>query len=284
MQKLTSRLIPLAMLFLASLVSVIAEAQQETMFGAFAAPGTGSDVVFARNSRITFSRVTWYFLGSITSCSFRIEKSDFGTTWADLIPLQDCSSEGKFEFITPVINQFLRFNASTVTGGGTVFMFWEGFAGAGCGIDYNPIVSAIESSDPAVGAELLKVIPPSERWRVHSTSFSLQTNSTAIDREVFLTLSSDEGKLYFRTFADGVVKAGQKGIFTTVNLGFVGTVGLGPSSIHQPVDERTIMVPIQSGPFIPGGHVFATNTNGMQLGPSGDDYSPAIFFVERCPN
>lgn len=260
-----------------------AVAQQTTLFGGFDSPGIGSDVAFARNSRVTFSRVTWYFVGlagPVDFCSFKMEKSDFGTTWTDLIPLQDCSSAGKFEFITPTLSHILRFNVTAFSGPRAVFMFWEGFTGVKCGLDYRGVFSVVSSPDPAAGAELSIDIPVAERWRVYSASFELQANSTMADREVFLTASkgSDE---YFRTFADGVVKADQKGIFTTSSLGFVGTAGLGPSSINQPTDVRTIMIPIYADAFIPGGHTLATDTNGMQ---SGDDYSTAAILAERCPN
>ncbi len=283
MQKSTMRRIaPLVLALVLLGVPTSTMAQQVTLRRGFAQPGV-SGTAEARNSRVTFSRVTWYFLlDPPTECSFKIEQSSFGITWTDLIPPQDCTSEGEFEFITSIIDKVLRFNltAFVATPPGIVTLFWEGFTGKGCGKDYDGILSTVVGSDPAAGSELSITVPSIERWRVYSTEFRLQADSTVGDREVFLTASED-GNEYFRVFADGVVKADQEGIFTAAALGFVGTTGLGPSSIHQPADVRTILIPIYSEAFIPGGHTLATDTNGLE---PGDDYSPAIVLVEKCPN
>ena len=245
----------------------------------FAEPGT-STMANVLNARATFSRLTWTLEGTLTTCSFKMEKSDDGLSWTDLTALQDCTSPSKLEFITGPISKFVRQNMVSLTGGGIVHTFWEGFRGSACGRDYPGIFSVITSPDPAAGAELSTTVPADERWRVYSSSFELQANGTVEDREVFLVVSqgSDE---YFRTFADGVVKANQLGIFTSAPIGFVGTAGLGPSSINQPTDVRTIMIPIYSDAFVPGGHTLSTDTGGLQ---AGDDYSAAVLLVERCPN
>lgn len=278
MKKLTTSLLTLVLLG----ASMSAVTQQVTLRRGFAQPGV-SGTAEARNSRITFSRVTWYFLlDPPTECSFKIEQSSFGITWTDLIPLQDCTAQGEFEFITPIIDRVIRLNvtAFAAPSSGIVTIFWEGYTGHRCGKDYDGIFSVVTGPNPAVGAELAITVPSIERWRVYSASFRLQADSTVGDREVFLTASED-GNEYFRVFADGVVRADQEGIFTAAALGFVGTTGLGPSSIHQPADVRTILIPIYSEAFIPGGHTLATDTNGLE---PGDDYSPATVLVEKCPN
>lgn len=257
-------------------------AQEVTMRETFGQSGI-SRTTDARNFLTTFSRITWYFLlDPPTECLFKIEQSSYGITWTDLTSPQDCTSEGKTEFITPTINRVLRFNVTAFThpSAGSVTLAWQGFTGQKCGKEYDGIFSTIVSPDPVAGAELSIVVPALERWRVYSSSFHLQTDGTNEDRNVFLTVS-DNGSEYFRTFADGVVKANQEGIFTAAPLGFVGTTGLGPSSIHQPVDVRTIMIPVYSAAFVPSGHTLATDTDGMQ---SGDDYSSAVVLVERCPS
>ncbi len=283
MRKLIMRVISLPAILLALLYAPVGiTAQQVTMRGDFQQPGVGR-TESARNSRVTFSRINWYFfVNPPAECLFKIEQSDFGVTWTDLTSLIDCSSEGKLESITPIINGFLRINATAYTNTeiGFVSIFWEGYTGERCGKDYDGIFSTIVSPDPVAGAELSIVVPALERWRVYSSSFHLQTDSTNEDRNVFLTVS-DNGDEYFRTFADGVVKADQEGIFTAAPLGFVGTTGLGPSSIHQPIDVRTIMIPVYSAAFVPSGHTLATDTDGMQ---PGDDYGPAVVLVERCPS
>ena len=277
MKKLTIKMLALA--FFVLLCAPVAMAQVRTIVRQFSSPGISS-VSEIINLRVTFSTITWLPDGPITSCSFKMEKSDDGVTWTDLTSLQDCTSSGKLEIITPLLGKFIRVNVPTVAGGGFISVFWEGFKGTGCGLDYRGIFSVEKSPDPAPGTELTITIPATERWRVYSARFELQTNSTAGDREVFLSaaLGSDE---YFRVFADGVVKSDQLGIFTGAALGFVGTAGLGPASINQPTDVRTVLIPIYSEDFIPGGHTLSTDTNGLEV---GDDYSSAAVLVERCPN
>ena len=263
-------------------VSANLAAQETILLGRISQPTVGG-MKDAHDSRVTFSRVTWYFRPSPpTDCSFKLERSPLGVTWTDLTPLIDCSSEGNAEFIIPVVDEFIRVNVPVFVkaDAGFVSFFWEGLTGQRCGKDYDGIFSTIVSPDPATGTELSVTVPSNERWRVYSSSFRLQADGTNEDRNVFLTVS-DNGDEYFRTFADGVVKADQEGIFTAAPLGFVGTTGLGPSAIHQPIDVRTIMIPIYSEAFVPGGHTIATDTNGLQ---SGDDYSSAVVLVERCPN
>ena len=262
-------------------VSVSGIAQDRTVSARFVETGT-STMENVLNFRITFSRLVWTVEGTPSACSFKMEQSDDGITWSDFTPASlDCTSSGKTEFISaPFAGKFLRHSLTTLTGSGIIRPFWDGFRGDGCGRDYDGIFSVESSTDPSAGAELSITVPSSERWRVYSSSFELQADSTVEDREVFLVVSegSDE---YFRTFADGVVKSDQLGIFTSAALGFVGTAGLGPSSINQPTDVRTIMIPIYSDAFVPGGHTLATDTGGLQ---AGDDYSAVVALVEKCPN
>ena len=270
-------LLTLALMLLGASTSVQA---QKTLLTQFVEPGvsTPTDV---ENGLVTYSRITWTTSSTITACSFKMERSDDGISWIeDLTPVLDCTLSGRFEFITPLLGKFIRYDVSVLTGDGFLTPLWEGLRGVECGRNYSGIFSVVTSSDPSAGTELSISVPSSEKWRVYSSSFELQADSTVEDREVFLVVSqgSDE---YFRTFADGVVKANQLGIFTSAPIGFVGTAGLGPSSINQPTDVRTIMIPIYSDAFIPGGHTLATDTGGLQ---SGDDYSPVVVLVERCPN
>lgn len=279
MQKSIITLLTLALILLGASTGASAQFVFNRLESFFVA-GAGSPKNII-TSRVTFSRLSWIPSGTVTSCSIKMEESSDGLTWADLTPLQDCAVAGDFEFITPsFLGQFIRFNVPTLAGGGNLIATVEGFRGTECGRSYSGIFSVVSGSDPAVGVELSITIPASERWRVYSASFELQASGVLADREVFLT-ASEGGNEYFRVFADGVVKADQKGIFTTAALGFVGTAGLGPSSINQPTDVRTVMIPIYSDAFIPGGHTLATDTNGLQ---SGDDYSPAMVLVEKCPN
>ncbi|KKK72076.1 hypothetical protein LCGC14_2907520 [marine sediment metagenome] len=276
MQKLKIGLLALVL----SVISVSVAAQDRTVSGRFVVPGT-STMEDVQNFRITFSRLVWIIDGAPTVCSFKMEKSADGLLWTDLTTLINCTSSGKIEFVsTPFVGKYIRHNLTTFIGGGILRIFWEGFHGDRCGFDYSGVFSVIASPDPAVGAELSISVPSYERWRVYSSMFELQADSTKEDREVFLTASKG-GNEYFRTFADGVVKADQRGMFTTAPLGFVSAAGLDPSSTRLSTDVLTIMIPIYSEAFLPGGHTLATSTNGLQ---AGDDYSPAVVLVERCPN
>ena len=279
MRKLTIWSLVLTLVLLSISVGVVA--QDRTVSARFVETGT-STMENVLNFRITFSRLVWTVEGTPSVCSFKMEKSDDGIIWVDFTPVPlDCTLPGKVEFINaPFAGKFLRHNLTTLTGSGIIRSFWEGYHGDACGRDYSGIFSVESSTNPSLGAEISLTVPSTEKWRVYSSEFRLQTDGTMADREVFLTVSkgSDE---YFRTFADGVVKADQLGIFTSAALGFVGTAGLGPSSINQPTDVRTIMIPIYSDAFIPGGHTLATDTGNLQ---SGDDYGPATILVERCPN
>lgn len=279
MGKLIIRLQSLVLIlaFLAVPVSVMG--QDITVIRTFAAPGVSTRQTIL-NNRITFSRVTWVLDGTITACAFTVEKSLDGVLWTSVAPLQDCTSSGEFEVVTALLGKFIRFNVSALAGGGTLRIVLDGFRGSGCGVDYRGIFSVVPISDPASGTELTVTVPATERWRAYSAYFELDTSNVVGDREVFLVVSS-EGIKYFQVFADGVVKADQKGIFTAAALGFVGTAGLGPASINQPADVRTILIPIYSEAFIPGGHAVSTETNGLQ---AGDDYSSGAILVERCPN
>ncbi len=52
-------------------------------------------------------------------------------------------------------------------------------------------IRSITGDDPAVGAEILEIVPARRRWRLSTIIFSLTTNPTAADRTV--TLIIDDG-------------------------------------------------------------------------------------------
>ncbi len=274
MRRLAIRLLSLILMLMVAPMSAVA--QDRIVSARFVMPGT-STMQDVHTFRVTFSRLAWVVDGTPTTCSFRMEQSNDGISWTDFTTPQDCTLSGKTVFVSaPFVGKFLRHNLTTLTVGGILNIFWEGFHGDRCGFDYSGVFSTIISPDPAAGEELSIGVPLAERWRVYSASFQLQANNVNADREVSLT-ASNSGNEYFRTLADGEVKANQKGIFTAAALGFVSTAGLG----SPPASVRTILIPIYSEAFIPGGHTLATSTNGLQV---GDDYSPVVVLVERCPN
>lgn len=226
----------------------------------------------------TFHEFTWQ-PGStpLTSCSVEFEQSSDNVTWANLGPAQDCTVKGGLKAIGKP--RYIRYNVISLAGG-TFVTLYKGFSGATCGRGYSGIVSVIVGVNPAPGTELIVTVPADERWKILAARFELVADPTVVDRNVFFSVD-EAGNEYFRTLADGLVQSGQLGIYTASALGFVGTSGLGPSSVHQPVDVRTILIPIPSDTFIPGGHNLRTVTDGLQ---PGDDYSAATLLVERCPN
>lgn len=245
---------------------------------AFTEPGVGTafnlGLLFPNFHQIVWGPTAEPAVG----CTFKVEKSLDGLSWSDLVPERDCATPSTVRAISGDI-RFVRTEVIALTSGRIVITY-KGFNGTTCGREYGGIVSVITGADPAAGAELIITVPADERWKVLSAHFELVTDSTVVDRNVFLSVD-EAGNEYFRTLADGSVQGGQLGIFTASPLGFVGTSGLGPSSVHQPVDVRTIIIPIQPDTFIPGGHNVRTDTDGLQ---PGDDYGAATLLVERCPN
>ena len=247
--------------------------------GDFREPGVSS-LINMNPQYPLFHQLTWgpTSLVAPAVCTIKLEQHLNGV-WGDLIPPQDCTVAGVFREISSR-PRLLRMSVTALSVDGRVGANYKGFDGAGCGKQYNGIISVITGSDPAPGTELAATVSPTERWRVLSAHFELITDSTASDRNVFFSLDFN-GNEYFRTLADGQVQANQRGIYTASALGFVGTAGLGPSSVRQNTSIRTILIPIQQDTFIPGGHNVRTVTEGLQ---SGDDYSAATLLVERCSN
>jgi len=276
-----NRVSRIALLLIGSLGLAIGVGAQEPVlsrFEAFTAPGEGPAINIGPRVP-TFYRLAWGpTASSLSACTVKLEKSEDGVVWTDLLPAQDCKIAGTAEAIVDNTN-FIRI-AVTALSGGTVLIEWRGYDGAGCSLEYEGIVSVVVGVDPAPGAEQVITVPSAERWKILSAHFELVASSTPGDRSVFFSLD-ENGNEYFRTFADGIVQANQRGIFTASTLGFVGTAGLGPSSIHQPVDMRTILIPIQQDTYVPGGHNIRTITDGLE---PGDDYNAASLLVEKCPN
>lgn len=277
-----NRISRIALLLIGSLGLATGARAQEPIFErgeGFTAPGVGITIGLAARYPV-FHELIWgpAAFNTLTICTFKVEQSEDGVTWTDLFPAQDCTTVGKLREITGNV-RFIRNNVTALSGG-TLSIWYRGFDGRGCGSQYNGIVSVIIGADPAPGVEQVVTVPSTERWKILSAHFELMTSNTPGDRSVFFSMDENGGE-YFRTLADGLVQADQRGIFTASTLGFVGTVGLGPSSIHQPADVRTILIPIQQDTFIPGGHNLRTVTDGLEL---GDDYSAATLLVERCPN
>ena len=243
----------------------------------FTEPGVGT--AFNLGSTFpTFHQVAWQpTTEPLVGCAFKVEKSLDGSNWSDLVSERDCTIPATVRAISGDI-RFIRIEVTTLTSGRIVISY-RGFNGATCGREYNGITSVIAGVDPAPGAELIVTVPADERWKILAAHFELVADSTVVDRNVFFSVD-EAGNEYFRTLADGLVQSGQRGIYTASALGFVGTSGLGPSSVHQPVDVRTILIPVPSDIFIPGGHNIRTVTDGLQ---PGDDYGPATLLVESCP-
>lgn len=271
-----------ALLLIGSLGLAVGVGAQEPIFSrgeGFNTPGVGLTLGLAALYP-TFHEFTWGPVGfdTLTTCTLKVEKSEDGIAWTDLVSAQDCTVPGRIRAISGT-TRFVR-NSVTALSGGTVSIRYRAFDGQGCGPLYNGVISTVVGEDPSPGTELEVTVPLSERWKLLSIHFELIADSTVEDRDVFFTISNGGNRL-FRTLADGFIEKDQRGIYTASALGFVGTAGLGPSSIHLPADVRTILIPIQSGAFLPGGYVISTETDGLQ---PGDDFTAATLLVERCPN
>lgn len=271
--KLIARLLVLTLVLLGASVETLG--QQINKINQFVTPGT-STASNILSHQVTFSRLTWHLDGTISTCSFKMEKSDDNITWTDLTASQDCTVIGKLEFITPFLGKFIRYNVTTLTGGGTLHLVWAGLKGPGCGHDYSGIFAVETAVNPTAGTELSVTVPDDQRWRFLSLSFQLITDATPGDRVPFFNLTDGMGGVYLRTFADRAIGASQIGFVTAASFGTAGGISPGPPTL-----STTAIISLPVDLVLLPGHVVTTSTQGLQ---PGDDYTNPQFLVERCPN
>jgi hypothetical protein len=99
-------------------------------FGSVAA-GT---VVALTGERAVYHRIYWYPIGTVSTCQVKLEQSADGSSgFSDLIAAQTCTSAGVSAYTSGSAN-FVRPNVTTLSGGGAVFVVYEGFNGDPAGI------------------------------------------------------------------------------------------------------------------------------------------------------
>ena len=81
------------------------------------------------NSGTQYHQITWNDSGTVATCSVRIDSSADGVTFnsGDVIAAQTCTSNGSSAIIQGVFN-YIRINVTTLSGGGTVNVVYQGYA------------------------------------------------------------------------------------------------------------------------------------------------------------
>lgn len=72
--------------------------------------------------------IVWTILGAVSTCSVKVEKSADGVTWSDMISGATCTSASSTGTATTDIANFVRVNATTFTGSGTLIVTYFGFS------------------------------------------------------------------------------------------------------------------------------------------------------------
>lgn len=86
--------------------------------------GVGIDL---RGAGITQHEIVWNVVGTVSGCSVKVEKSADGSSWSDLIAGATCTSNGNSS-LTSGITNYVRVNATTLTGTGTLSVRYLAFA------------------------------------------------------------------------------------------------------------------------------------------------------------
>ncbi len=72
--------------------------------------------------------IVWTTLGTVTTCSVKVQKSEDGVSWADMISGATCTSPSSTGAITTDIANYVRINATTLTGTGTLVVTYFAFS------------------------------------------------------------------------------------------------------------------------------------------------------------
>lgn len=71
--------------------------------------------------------ITWTTSGTVSTCSVKVQKSEDGTSWSDLIAGATCTSNSSTGTITTDVANYVRVNATTLTGSGTLNVTYVGY-------------------------------------------------------------------------------------------------------------------------------------------------------------
>jgi hypothetical protein len=77
-------------------------------------------------SGISYNKVTWNKVGTVTVCVGKLQKSVDNSVWTDYIAIADCSVNGASLVDNTVVN-YVRMITTSYTGTGTVTIRWNGY-------------------------------------------------------------------------------------------------------------------------------------------------------------
>lgn len=78
-------------------------------------------------SGIYYHQISWWVTGTVSSCSVKLEKSTDNSTWTDLIAGASCTSNGGPSTLTTGVVNYVRVNATTFSGSGTLTVRYNGY-------------------------------------------------------------------------------------------------------------------------------------------------------------
>lgn len=79
-----------------------------------------------RQSGVNNHYIVWAASGTVSTCSVKLQQSVDKVTWTDLIAGATCTSNGQSALTAGVVN-YVRVNATTLTGSGTLYVTYTGF-------------------------------------------------------------------------------------------------------------------------------------------------------------
>lgn len=106
-------------------------------------------------SAIAWHQISWNPLGTVGSCSVKLQQSTDNITYSDLITSQTCTSVGQSAVVN-VMTNYIKIEVTTKTGSGTVTVRWNGWncdpAVCGGGSSGGTIGGAISVGQTAYGS------------------------------------------------------------------------------------------------------------------------------------
>lgn len=130
-------------------------------------------------------------------------------------------------------------------------------------------IETVNISDPPAGGELSVTVPDYEIWHLNLFRMQMTTDSTNTTRTVQLIFESPGGIEMFR------VEVAGKGQDETFQIE-AAILGFDPADIGNRLREC-----LPNRLWLPAGAVIKTETENIQ---TGDQFSGAIFFVEKFPS
>lgn len=112
---------------------------------------------------ISYHKLTWVPTGTVSTCQVSLDTSADNSSWSvgGAITAQTCTSAGA-SLVVNVNANFVRINVTTISGGGTVFVTWNGYvnnpSGAfsgGSGSSFQDILLTTSPGNPASGYDRL---------------------------------------------------------------------------------------------------------------------------------